>query len=51
MHRRVKHTSITIDELLGNGVFYWGNLRLYNEEPRPTEAKLREPLEILLKDD
>jgi hypothetical protein len=29
--RRDKHTSVTIEELLGNGVLCWGASRLYKE--------------------
>jgi hypothetical protein len=44
MQRRGKHTSIKIEELSDAP-------RLYNEDPRPLEIKLRESLEIALEDD
>jgi hypothetical protein len=41
MQRRGKHTSITIEELLGNGVSVGADPRLYNEDPRPAEIIIK----------
>jgi hypothetical protein len=49
MQRRGKHTSTTIEELLGNGVFC--SIRLYNEGPRPAELELSKSLETAVEDD
>jgi hypothetical protein len=40
MQRRGKHASITIEELLGNGVFCGPAPRLYNEDPRPAGIRI-----------
>jgi hypothetical protein len=41
MQRRGKHTSITIEELLGNGDSVVINRRLYDEDTRPAETELK----------
>jgi hypothetical protein len=40
MQQRGKHTSVRIEELLGNGVLCWANPRLYNEDPRLAENRI-----------
>jgi hypothetical protein len=39
------------EELLGNGVFFGADLRIYNEDPRPAEIELRESLGAAVEDD
>jgi hypothetical protein len=52
MQRRGKHTSITIEVLLGNGVFCLGRPdAIYNEDPRSAEIKLMECLETAVEND
>jgi hypothetical protein len=40
MQQRHKHTSVTIEELLGNDVFCGAALRLYNEDYRPIGMRI-----------
>jgi hypothetical protein len=47
MQRRGKYTSITIEELLGNGVNCWGR----PEDPRQAETELMQSLEAAVEDD
>jgi hypothetical protein len=43
---------MTIEQLLGNCVFCWVHPEaIYNEDPRPAESELREPLEAAVEDD
>jgi hypothetical protein len=51
MQRRGKRACITIEEMLGNGVFCWGRPTLYNEDLRQLESELRESLEMPVEDD
>jgi hypothetical protein len=45
MQWRGKHTSVTTEELLGNGVFCWGLLEAIQR------GELRESLEMAVEDD
>jgi hypothetical protein len=47
MQLRGKHTSVTVEELLGNGVHCWGR----PEDPSPAEIELKESLETAVEDD
>jgi hypothetical protein len=40
MQQRGKYTSITREEKLGNGVFCWGDPRLYNEGEKPARIRI-----------
>jgi hypothetical protein len=51
MQWRGKYASVTIEELLGNGVFVGSAPRLYNEDPRPAEIELRETVDKAAEDD
>jgi hypothetical protein len=51
VQRGGKHTSVTIEELLGNGVFRGADRRLYNEDLRQLRGELRESLETPVEDD
>jgi hypothetical protein len=51
MQRPDKHTSITIEKLLGNGVFCWDRPEAIYRGPQAAEIKLRESLETAVEDD
>jgi hypothetical protein len=51
MQRRGKHTSITIEELLGNGVYVAAAPWLYNDDLRRLRIELRESPEAAVEDD
>jgi hypothetical protein len=51
MQWRGKHTAITIEELLGNGVFCESAPSLYNEDLRQLRRELCEVLELAVEDD
>jgi hypothetical protein len=46
MQQRGKHTSITIEELLGNGVCCWGRPETIKRGSQPAEIRLKESLEM-----
>jgi hypothetical protein len=48
VQRRAKHTSVTIEELLENGVFCGSAPKLCNEDLRQLELELRESLEMVV---
>jgi hypothetical protein len=51
MQRLGKHTSITREELLRNGVFFEYDPWLYNEGPRQAEIELRKSLVTAVEND
>jgi hypothetical protein len=51
MRRQGKHASITIEELLGKGVFYVSVPRIYKEDLRQLREELRESLETVVEND